>query len=608
MPPLLNGRQWLMAIGLAILVLAAAIGVFVTRKASLEEAASARTHRAPVVDERPLQTAQGVAKLSANWDEQRFASQALRVTDHEVDLAFADALRDATDHPAQHTPQTQALYSHLNKAEEQAKLDQDRMDALKKQLATGRGAHPDQIQQQIDLAQAQIELDQDDVDSAKTDLIRSGIDKLSRVQRQFKRHEDTEHAGDASHSPNAPSAAPIDYQSETLWGQIQAWRTLRGKATQLQIAANDASDLAADLTQAHAQLQEQLATERTAAAQAPQVAGSTGQTPAPSAPTVSSFKVLSDDQKTLADLGKRIQDMQDAQTTYENWIALVQIHQRVAVHGMMESALWILLILLLVFVADRVVDHYLTRPAGEYNLFRTLRVVIRFAVQALGVIFILFVVFGIPQQMPTILGFAGAGLTVALKDFIVAFFGWFVLMGKNGIRVGDWVEIDGVAGEVIEINLLRTVLLETGNWTTTGHPTGRKVNFVNSYAIEGHFFNFTTSGQWLWDELKYTIPAQQDPYALLKPIEQTVAQETEASVRAAEEEWARDAKTYRVRSVSAAPAVNVHPTPSGVEVQIRYITRAHERHAMRAKLNQAVVQVLQHGSKSEQKSSVVQMS
>lgn len=606
MPPLLKGRQWLTAVGLSVLVLAAAIGVFVTRNAHLEEAATAKAHRAPVVDERPLRTAQSVVKLSANWDEQRLANQALRVADHEVDLAFADALRDAADHPAQHTPETQALYTHLNKAQEQQKLDQDRIDALKKQVATARGGHQDELQQQIDLAQAQLELDEDDVDSARTDLIRSGVDKLSRVQRQFKRHEDSEHASDAAHSPNSPTATQINYQSNTLWSQIQAWQALGSKAAQLQSASDEAGDVAAALTQAHAELQQQLASEKTAASQPGQVSGSVGQPSAP--PTVSSLKVLSDDQKTLSDLGKRIQDMQDAQTAYGSWIGLVRTHQRVAIHGMVESLFWVLLIVLLVFVADRVIDHYLTRPTGEYNLFRTLRVVIRFAAQAVGVILVLLVVFGIPQQMPTILGFAGAGLTVALKDFIVAFFGWFVLMGKNGIRVGDWVEIDGVAGEVIEINLLRTVLLETGNWTTTGHPTGRKVNFVNSYAIEGHFFNFTTSGQWLWDELKYTLGGDHDPYALVEAIQKTVAQETNASARAAEEEWARDSKTYRVRSVSAAPAVNVHPTPSGVEVQIRYITRAHERHAMRAKLNQAVVQVLQRVSKTGQKAGAAEIS
>src|SRR5258707_13202588 len=92
------------------------------------------------------------------------------------------------------------------------------------------------------------------------------------------------------------------------------------------------------------------------------------------------------------------------------------------------------------------------------------------------------------------------------KDFIVGFLGWFVLMGKNGIRLGDWVEINGVTGEVVELGMFHTVLLETGNWTDSGHPTGRRVTFTNSFAIEGHYFNFSTSGQWLLDELQIVLP------------------------------------------------------------------------------------------------------
>ena len=96
--------------------------------------------------------------------------------------------------------------------------------------------------------------------------------------------------------------------------------------------------------------------------------------------------------------------------------------------------------------------------------------------------------------MPTILGLVTAGLTVVFQDFILAFFGWFVLMGKNGIRVGDWVEINGVGGEVVEIGLFRTALLETGNWTANGHPTGRRVSFINSFAIRGAVLQFLDDG------------------------------------------------------------------------------------------------------------------
>ena len=596
MRPLLKGRQWLTAIGIVVLMLAAIVGAFLTRDVGVQEATPTQTHRQPVVDERPLQTAESVAKLSSSWDEQRFAGEALRVADHEVDLAFADALRDAANHPPQLTPQAQALYAHLNKAQDATKRDQDRIDDLKKKLAAASGSHQDDIQQQLDVVTAQLELDNDDVDGARTDLIRSGADKLSRVQRQFKRHEDSEHAADASHTSNAPAAAPINYQSDTLWGQIVAWRALRGKAAQLQGAVDEAAEVVTALTQAHSTLEQQLATDKANASQ--NLATNSAE---PAHGSLAALKVLSDDQKTLADLAKRLQDMEQAQSAYGNWIALVRAHQRAAMHGMLESVLWILLIILLAYITDRVIDQYLTSISGEFTRLHTLRVVIRFAVQVIGVMLILFVILGIPQQMPTILGFAGAGLTVALKDFIVGFFGWFVLMGKNGLRVGDWVEINGVAGEVIEINLLRTVLLETGNWAPTGHPTGRKVSFVNSYAIEGHFFNFTTSGQWLWDELQYTIPADEHSYEVIDAIQQTVTKETEANVRAAEEEWKGMTQTYRVKSVSAAPAVNARPGSSGLEVHVRYITRAHERYAMRSKLNEALIQLLHHGVGSEEK-------
>ena len=87
----------------------------------------------------------------------------------------------------------------------------------------------------------------------------------------------------------------------------------------------------------------------------------------------------------------------------------------------------------------------------------------RLGLDVLTALVILLIIFGLPHNMPTIVGWAGAELAVALKDFIVAFFGWFILMEPHGIRVGDRVEIDSVRGEAVEISLLRAVLREAGN-------------------------------------------------------------------------------------------------------------------------------------------------
>ena len=82
-------------------------------------------------------------------------------------------------------------------------------------------------------------------------------------------------------------------------------------------------------------------------------------------------------------------------------------------------------------------------PSSIGVSWRRLRSATRVSLQILAVVLILLVIFGPPPNLGTFLGLAGAGLTVALKDFIVGFLGWFVLMGKNGIRLGDWVEITG---------------------------------------------------------------------------------------------------------------------------------------------------------------------
>src|SRR5258707_12169019 len=116
---------------------------------------------------------------------------------------------------------------------------------------------------------------------------------------------------------------------------------------------------------------------------------------------------------------------------------------------------------------------------------QTLKTVLNLGTQLVGLFLILLIIFGVPQQMPTILGLVTAGLTVVFQDFILAFCGWFVLMGPNGVRARDWVEIDGVGGEVVQLGRFRTWLLETGNWTAHAHPTGRRVSVFNGYAIRG---------------------------------------------------------------------------------------------------------------------------
>lgn len=586
-------RQRIVVFGLLALVMVAIAALVLTRDSS-SPASRTRPRRAPLVDEQPVQTARSMATLASTQEEQRFARQALQLADHAVDLAFADALRETTLHPAASTPETTELFARVSRAEAQVKLDQDLIDSLKKESATEKG--PDnEIQKQLDLVQAQLELDKDELEAAKGDLLRSGADPLSRIQRQFARYQGAQQQGDTANTQISLPGTEASSPANNLIAQFSVWHTQRAKAMKLQQARDEALQKREQLQQKHD------SAEQAALAQPN---GSQPQEPPPSAGNsqdqaiIATLRRFSERQKNLADLDKRVQDHQDLADVYGNWLGVVQSRQQHTIHGFIQSALFILLVVLGVYLADLAVDRFFTDLIPDRRRMRTLRVVARFVVEAGGVLLVLFVLLGIPNQMPTILGLAGAGLTVALKDFIVAFFGWFALMGRNGIRVGDWVEIQGVVGEVAEIGLLRTVLLETGNWNDAGYPTGRKVAFLNSFAIEGHFFNFSTSGQWLWDELQILVPSAQNPYPILDAIQKLATTATEGNVRMAEEEWQRATHGELMHPVSAAPAINLRPTPSGVEVHVRYITRAHERYATRITLYQDIVALL-HQRQSE---------
>ena len=569
--------QQKVTLAVLLVLLAAAIGGLLLIRDSGAPAPrrSKRPRARDLVDQRPLDTARRLATMPAERTERPLVRRALRSADDAVDLAFETALLEAAAHPAPASDEARDLRQHIKEVQARITADQAEIERLQGQL---HGRNADEAQQQLDIAQAQLALDQEELADAKQDLQRAGGDLESSIKRLLDEHTATHNTAASMEIPQAAE------ETWTLFSHLSKWRTLYGKRSQLKAAEQEAGDAVSALSARHDALEASIKL-----AKAGGVGAKAGES---AAQTVAAMRRLSQETKALAAYDQRIQDEQELGGIYRDWQAVVAAGQWQSVRGMLRSAIWILLICLAALGANLLIARFDGTLTPDKRRLRTLHFVTRFAVRFAALLLIVIVVVGAPGQMTTIIGLAGAGLTVALKDFIVAFFGWFVLMGKNGIRVGDWVEINGIGGEVVEIGLLRTVLLETGKWSDAGHPTGRKVAFVNSFAVEGHYFNFSTTGQWLWDELEVLVPPDQDPYPVAKAIEQMAAKETEANARLAEQEWQRVASSHALQSFSAAPAMNVRPTSVGVSVLVRYITRAHERYELRSRLYAAVVELL----------------
>jgi small-conductance mechanosensitive channel len=589
---------------LALLLVAAAYGIFHTAPPTTSLPANATpgagdaavisspAGNQPVVDQTPLKIAQQLAPLAWLPEERQFAQDALRLTDHELDIGFAAALRDAALHPPPLSPEAKEIQARLQKAEKALESDQAEIAQLTAADAKATGDKKDSLDDQIDIANAQQELDQDEVNDAKQDLIRAGGDPQDRIQAIVREHEASTKATEAA---LAAATTPADQRG--LIHRAAQWLALHKKQLLLWRAKQETEATIASLASRHDVLDQQLQTEKSKAGSnasggALSPAARLAWSDNDAAAVVQATKDRAVRQKKLAAFDKRIDDEKELSDVYAKWIALVASQQRAVLNRAFRGIAIILGVALVGLFFDGWIAKILRRTTLDRRQVETLRGVTRVSLQVLGVLFILLVIFGPPPNLGTFLGLAGAGLTVALKDFIVGFIGWFVLMGKNGIRLGDWVEINGVTGEVVELGMFHTVLLETGNWTDSGHPTGRRVTFTNSFAIEGHYFNFSTSGQWLWDELQVVLPAGQDPYPLVDAIQKKVIEATAESGKKAEQEWRGSARAGDMRNLSAAPAINVKPVIGGVEIAVRYITNAHDRYDIRAKLNHILVDLL----------------
>ena len=546
------------------------------------------------IDQTSLDTARRLTQMPTSADELPFAQEALRLGDREMDLAFAAAVREAQEHPAVLSAEAKQSQARLQNAEKSLEGDNARVAQLTSALAKATGANANSLADQLEQAKVQVELDQDEVDNAKQELSLAGGDAQGRIEQLMKEHEAASRVADTT---TVNTATPPDLSG--LVHQYQQWSQLHDKNLQLWRAKQDAESSAVTFTTKRDALAPKIATKTPedpgtvgGEGTTPAAADSAGSTRGASTDLVNATKRRSAAMKALTNFEERIEDQKSLAGTYGKWREVVIARQRSAIHRGLSGAAVVVTILLIGIFFDSWLKRLLDRVRLDPRQADTLHAVISAGLQIIALGLVLLVIFGPPSQLGTILGLAGAGLTVALKDFIVSFFGWFVLMGRNGIRLGDWVEINGVTGEVVELGMFHTVLLETGNWTDSGHPTGRRVTFTNSFAIEGHYFNFSTSGQWLWDELTLVLASSQNPYPIVEAIQKTVLEATADSAGQAEKEWQHAAHSRNMRALSAAPAINVKPVSGGVEIAVRYITRANERYQLRSKLYQAAMSLI----------------
>ena len=191
-----------------------------------------------------------------------------------------------------------------------------------------------------------------------------------------------------------------------------------------------------------------------------------------------------------------------------NWHGIVasQYHDALQTLGVRVGVLLVVLALLLIAsrIWRRAVARYVHEPRRRYQLLLIQRI-------AFAALVVLVIGFFVASELTAVFTFAGlitAGLAVAMQSVLVSFVGYFFLIGKYGIRLGDRVQVGDVVGEVIELGLVRLHLMELGAKGLSG-PTGRVVGFPNSivFQVSSGLFKQISGVDLAWHEMTLSLPA-----------------------------------------------------------------------------------------------------
>jgi small-conductance mechanosensitive channel len=260
-------------------------------------------------------------------------------------------------------------------------------------------------------------------------------------------------------------------------------------------------------------------------------------------------------------------------TTLTNWDAAVQKEFYAGMRAFLARLGLLALTIAAVFAGGaawrRAIFRYVheTRRRYQFLLFR--KVVIWIAVGAI-VAFTLVTELG---SVATFVGLLTAGVAVALQNVILSVAGYFFLIGKYGIRVGDRVQIGGVTGEVVDIGLVRFHLLELGSGGTDAQPSGRVVAFSNSIVFQpaAGVFKQIPGTSFVWHEISLTF----SPEGNTRMIQDRIANAVDAALKEHREEMEQQMRHMEqtLNSISAIelrPRTRLHITALGIEVTVRF--------------------------------------
>jgi len=182
------------------------------------------------------------------------------------------------------------------------------------------------------------------------------------------------------------------------------------------------------------------------------------------------------------------------------------------------------------------------------------------------------------------LGVAGAGIAFALQEVIASVAGWVAVAFGRFYSTGDRVQLGGIKGDVIDIGVLRTTLMEVGQWVDGDLYNGRIVRVANSFVFKEPVFNYSADYPFLWDEIKLPIRYGSDWQYATTVLEGVLEDVCGDFARRSESAWARARERYALEDARIKPLVTMIANDNWIELTARYVVDYRQRRVTKDKL------------------------
>lgn len=244
----------------------------------------------------------------------------------------------------------------------------------------------------------------------------------------------------------------------------------------------------------------------------------------------------------------------------------------------------------------RATFRYIQEPRRRSQFLLLRRIVVL-------VVIALLVVFSLVSDLSSLTTFAGlltAGIAIALQNVILSFVGYFVLIGKYGIRVGDRLQISRVTGQVAEIGLVRLYLMELGGTGSDAAPTGRIVEFPNSVVFDANagVFKQLPGTSFAWHEVSVMLARDAD----YRSAEQSMLRAVDsvfADYSGVIERQHRDMeRTMQVTMNAPRPQSRFRLSQAGIEIAIRYPVELEHAPEIDDRITRALLAIVEPRAKS----------